>query len=364
MARASSPVKAQSNPLAWQVPKRSRAGTPVPRSRATWRRESARRASLSRLSRSGPRAVSVGDTIEGLETPRGVSRWLWLEPGPSAFGFSRAPACPDTDGSGSDLARAGTRNPNRRMGGAEPIAERRNDGLRCALPVLRVGAPCRESARGNKIHGLSASLSAGRRPQPKLDLGDIGNWVSRHLRCLGPRSAHPEVPAPTEHEWSTASMRGPRRASARVAQAVPSPHGPSRAGHEGGGNERGPWARPPQGERERQPEMSGYPAIGIVARASSPVKATTKATRAGTPVPRLMMGGADTFATSNIRVGQCRSVRRSPTALSPDAKISTCSSRDRRTRCLHPDTHVSGFLGSPAIRTDSVEGPGEEPALH
>ncbi len=55
-------------------------------------------------------------------------------------------------------------------------------------------------------------------------------------------------------------MRGPRRASARVAQAVPSPHGPSRAGHEGGGNERGPWARPPQGERERQPEMSGYPA--------------------------------------------------------------------------------------------------------
>ncbi len=86
------------------------------------------------------------------------------------------------------------------------------------------------------------------------------HWVSRHLRCLGPRSAHPEVPAPTEHEWSTASMRGPRRASARVAQAVPSPHGPSRAGHEGGGNERGPWARPPQGERERQPEMSGYPA--------------------------------------------------------------------------------------------------------
>ncbi len=55
-------------------------------------------------------------------------------------------------------------------------------------------------------------------------------------------------------------MRGPRRASARVAQAAPSPHGPSTAGHEGGGNERGPWARPPQGERERQPEMSGYPA--------------------------------------------------------------------------------------------------------
>ncbi len=101
---------------------------------------------------------------------------------------------------------------------------------------------------------------------------DNADWVSRHLRCLGPRSAHPEVPAPTEHEWSTASMRGPRRASARVAQAVPSPHGPSRAGHEGGGNERGPWARPPQGERERQPEISGYPANaeGYRLRSGSP----------------------------------------------------------------------------------------------
>ena len=37
----------------------------------------------------------------------------------------------------------------------------------------------------------------------------------------------------------------------------------------------------------------------LVAQASSPVKATTKATRAGTPVPRLMMRGADTFATIN-----------------------------------------------------------------
>ncbi len=160
--------------------------------------------------------------------------------------------------------------------------------------------------------------------------GLVAHWVSRHLRCLGPRSAHPEVPAPTEHEWSTASMRGPRRASARVAQAVPSPHGPSRAGHEGGGNERGPWARPPQGERERQPEMSGYPAV---AQASSPVKTTTKATRAGTPVPRLMMRGADTFATINTSTGYAWNEADSPRVLSdPRAGSRSCDSRFRAIR--------------------------------
>ncbi len=53
VARASSPVKAQSNRWHGRSPSAHGLWTPVPRSRATWRRESARRASLSRLSTSG-----------------------------------------------------------------------------------------------------------------------------------------------------------------------------------------------------------------------------------------------------------------------------------------------------------------------